>query len=114
MLNFPKRGEIWLASFNPGRGSEQKGTRPALVIQNDVGNEFSSTTIIAAISSNIKNYPFIVLLDERTTGLEKVSIVNLSQILTIDKKRLLKKIGQVNELTMSAVNQAIKISFALP
>lgn len=52
-----KRGEIWLVNFNPSRGSEQKGIRPALIIQNDTGNQYASTTIIAEITTTLKKYP---------------------------------------------------------
>jgi len=58
MMNyFPKRGEIWLVNWNPPRGSEQVGKRPAVIIQNDIGNEKSPTTIVAAISSTVKLFP---------------------------------------------------------
>jgi mRNA interferase MazF len=57
---FPRRGEIWLVNFNPARGSEQKGMRPALIIQNDIGNEVSPITIVAASSTSIKIYPINV------------------------------------------------------
>ncbi|MBI3753525.1 MAG: type II toxin-antitoxin system PemK/MazF family toxin, partial [Deltaproteobacteria bacterium] len=59
-----KRGEIWLVNFNPGRGSEQKGIRPALIIQNDTGNQYASTTIIAAITTTLKKYPVTVIIDK--------------------------------------------------
>jgi mRNA interferase MazF len=54
-----RRGEVWLVDFSPGRGSEQQGSRPALVIQNDVGNEYAATTIVAAITSTIRIYPVL-------------------------------------------------------
>ena len=54
ILPWPRRGEVWLVNFNPGRGSEQQGIRPALIIQNDVGNRHAATTIVAAISATIK------------------------------------------------------------
>ena len=62
---FPRRGEVWTVNFHPGRGSERRGTRPALVIQNDVGNEHAATTIVAAITSTLKLYPVTVPLHER-------------------------------------------------
>lgn len=58
----PRRGEVWLVNFSPGRGSEQRGIRLALVIQNDVGNQYAATTIVAAITSTIKIYPVTVAL----------------------------------------------------
>ncbi len=59
-LPTPRRGEVWMANFSPGRGSEQRGIRPALVIQNNVGNQYAATTIVAAITSTIKIYPVTV------------------------------------------------------
>jgi mRNA interferase MazF len=109
-----KRGDIYMVDFNPARGSEQAGYRPALIIQNDVGNKYSSTTIVATITTAThKGYPFSVKLLAREGNLEKDSIVNLSQILTIDKERLVRKIGNLNPDIMEKVNNAIKISLGL-
>lgn len=79
-----RRGEVWLVNFNPGRGSEQKGVRPSLVIQNDVGNQYASTTIVAAITTTLKKYPVTVLLDPQEGGIKEPSMVNLAQLLTIE------------------------------
>lgn len=65
----PRRGEMWLVNFSPGRGSEQRGIRPALVIQSDVGNQYAATTIVAAITSTIKIYPVTVALKKGEGGL---------------------------------------------
>jgi mRNA interferase MazF len=83
-----KRGEVWMVNFSPGRGSEQKGNRPALIIQNDVGNQYASTTIVAALTTTIKKYPVTVLIPEGKGGLKEHSMVNLAQRLTVDKERL--------------------------
>lgn len=107
------RGEIWLVNFDPGRGSEQEGIRPALIIQNDVGNQYASTTIIAAITSTIKKYPVTVFLDSKEGGLKRPSMINLTQLLTIDRTRLMKKIGPIKEARMQEVDEAIKISLGL-
>ena len=107
------RSEVWLVNFNPGRGNEQKGIRPALIIQNDTGNEYASTTIIAAITTTRKKYPVTVLLNRMEGGLKKESMVNLAQILTIDQTRLLKRLGSVSPETMSQVDYAIRISLGL-
>jgi mRNA interferase MazF len=107
------RGEIWLVNFNPGRGSEQQGIRPALIIQNDLGNQYASTTIVIAITSTIKKYPVTVLLDHNTEGLDRPSMANCAQLLTIDKARLIKKFGQVDEKKLKEINDALKISLAL-
>lgn len=113
MNNFPGRGEIWLVNWNPARGSEQKGKRPALIIQNDIGNEKASTTIVAAISSSVRLYPMNVKIEPYESGLQNTSIVKTSQILTISKMRLEKKLGQLDSGKMEAVNQAIKLSLGL-
>ncbi|MHB8104293.1 MAG: type II toxin-antitoxin system PemK/MazF family toxin [Dehalococcoidales bacterium] len=109
-----KRGEIYWVEWNPARGSEQSGLRPALVIQNDVGNRFSPTTIIAALTTtDIKTYPFTVKITAKESSLPKDSMVNLSQMLTIDKIRLTDKCGELNEAKMVEVNEAIKASLGI-
>lgn len=108
-----KRGEIWLVNFNPGRGSEQKGIRPALIIQNDTGNQYASTTVIAAITTTLKKYPVTVIIDKGTGGLKESSMVNLAQVLTIDKERLIKRIGQLGADKMQEIDEAIRISLAV-
>ncbi len=113
MSGFPKRGEVWLANWNPGRGSEQRGIRPALVIQNDIGNEKAPTTIVAAISSSVKLYPMNVLIEPPEGGLTQPSIVKTSQILTISKERLERRLGNLSSQKMKEVDQAIKLSLAL-
>jgi len=106
----PRRGEVWLVNFNPGRGSEQRGTRPALVIQNDTGNIYSSTTIVAAITSTIKEFPVTVVLSAGEGGLKQHSMVNLAQLLTIDKGRLQKRLGDLSDAVMEKVNEAVRVS----
>jgi mRNA interferase MazF len=92
--DFPVRGEVWLVNWNPAGGSEQAGKRPALVIQNDIGNEKASTTIVAAISGSVKIYPMNVKIDPPEGGLERYSIVKTSQILTVSKERLEKNLAK--------------------
>jgi mRNA interferase MazF len=113
MKGFPKRGEIWLVNWNPTRGSEQAGRRPALVIQNDIGNEKAPTTIVAAISSSVKVYPMNVRINPPEGGLDQPSIIKTSQILTISKKRLEKRLGRISEDSLDEVDRAIKLSLAL-
>ncbi len=113
MKHFPRRGEVWLVNWNPARGSEQAGQRPALVIQNDIGNERASTTIVAAISSSVKIFPMNVKIEPPEGGLDFSSIVKTSQILTVDKKRLERKIGQLGKEKMEEINQALKLSLDL-
>ena len=108
-----RRGEIWVVNFNPGRGSEQKGIRPALVLQNDVGNVHAATTIVAAITTTTKKYPVTVLLGGDEGGLKDASMVNLAHLLTIDKTRLRKRLGALSTNRMSDVDEAIRVSLGL-
>lgn len=109
-----KRGEIYLVDWSPGRGSEQTGSRPAIVLQNDTGNKFSSTTIVAAVTTaSGKTYPFQVYLKPEECGLDKSSTVLLEQILTVDKRRLVKKIGQVSTEKLYEIEKAVHNSLGL-
>jgi len=108
-----KRGEIWWVNFNPGRGNEQKGIRPGLIIQNDIGNQYGSTTIVAAVTTTIKKYPVTVLIDQGEDGLKESPMVNLAQVLTIDKGRLIKKLGKLREDKMCEIDESIKISLGI-
>ncbi len=109
-----KRGEIYWVDWNPGRGSEQSGLRPALIIQNDVGNKYSPTSIVAALTTAIvKPYPFTVRVTARESGLPKDSTVNLAVIMTLDKARLTDKCGKLSEAKLIEVNEAIKASLGM-
>lgn len=111
----PKRGEVYLVSFDPTIGSEIQKTRPALVLQNDVANEYSSITIVAAITSKFDEnlYPTEVLIEPPEGGLSVKSVALLNQIRSIDKQRLIKKLDKLTEATMGQVDQAIQISLGL-
>src|SRR3990172_8975817 len=94
-ISFPRRGEVYLVEFDPARGHEIQKTRPALVIQNDIGNQYSSITIVAAITSRIagKLYPVEVVLEPTpSSGLSGRSSVRLDQIRSVDKTRLIKRL----------------------
>ncbi len=109
-----KRGEVYLVNWNPGRGSEQTGIRPAVIIQNDVGNKFSPTTIVAACSTAItKPFPFIVKIAAKESGLDRDGAINLAQIMTIDKDRLQRKIGELSANKVAELNKAIINSLGL-
>lgn len=110
-----KRGYIFFADLSPVVGSEQGGVRPVLVIQNDVGNKYSPTVIIAAITSQIEKakLPTHVEVDAKAYGLEKDSVILLEQIRTIDKQRLQDKVTELDDRVMQKVSQAIKISLGL-
>ena len=110
-----KRGDIFYADLSPVVGSEQGGTRPVLVVQNDVGNKYSPTVIAAAITSKINKakLPTHIEIDAARYGLNKDSVILLEQVRTIDKKRLREKIGRLDEVQMVKVNDALSISFGL-
>lgn len=109
-----RRGEIYGVDWNPSRGSEQAGERPALIIQNDIGNKFSPTTIVASCSTAFeKSYPFLVSITAKESGLPKDSKVNLSAIMTIDKSRLGSKCGILSKDKMAEIDKAIRHSLAL-
>lgn len=111
----PKRGEIYLVNFDPTVGSEVKKTRPALVLQNNVANRYSPVVIVAALSSHVaqKIYPTEVLIEHPEGGINNRSAILLNQIRTIDKQRLVKKLGMLNSNTMDCVNRALQISLGL-
>lgn len=109
-----KRGDIYYADLNPVVGSEQDGVRPVLIVQNDVGNKYSSTIIGLAITSKMKvNLPTHILIKGYKYGLPKDSIILAEQIRTLDKTRLKNKIGHLDKKTMEKVKEALKISFNL-
>ena len=111
-----KRGEVYYAALDPVVGSETGKTRPVLIVQNDVGNQYSPTTIVAVIteySEKKATYPICVVID-KDSGLKKNSIVNLSQIRTLDKTRLTgAKLATLPDELMEKVDTALKHSLAL-
>lgn len=110
-----KRGDIVLTNLEPTKGSEQGKTRPCLVIQNDLGNRVSPTTIIAAITSKTeKEYPFMVYVQEGEGNLPKDSTILCNQIRTVSiLHRIIKKIGTLKPSTMRKVDTALKASLEL-
>lgn len=111
-----KRGDIFYADLSPVVGSEQGGTRPVLIVQNDTGNKHSPTVIAAAITSqtNKAKLPTHIELTGKSVGLTKDSVVLLEQIRTIDKRRLREHMGRLDEGMMNQVDNAIAVSFGLP
>ncbi len=109
------RGDVCLVGFDPAVGSEIKKTRPAIIIQNDTANRFSPVTIVAAITSKFddKLYPTEVLIQAGEAGLKQDSVVVLDQIRTIDKTRIIKKLGRVTAFTLKRTDTALKISVGL-
>ena len=110
-----KRGDVFYADLSPVIGSEQGGVRPVLVIQNDIGNKYSPTIIVAAITSQINKakLPTHVEISAPEYGLPKDSVVLLEQVRTIDKKRLREKTGRFNDEMMVKVDDCLKISLGL-
>ncbi|MDW0118064.1 type II toxin-antitoxin system PemK/MazF family toxin [Sporosarcina thermotolerans] len=110
-----KRGDVFFADLSPVVGSEQGGTRPVLVIQNDIGNRFSPTVIVAAITAQIQKakLPTHVEIKAERYGFERDSVILLEQVRTIDKSRLTDKITHLDEIVMEQVDEALEISFGL-
>ena len=110
-----KRGDMFYANLSPVKGSEQGGVRPVLIIQNNIGNKYSPTVIVAAITSKINKgkLPTHVELDTTHYKIPKNSVILLEQIRTIDKTRLEEKIGTLDERTMERVNRALAISLGI-
>lgn len=110
-----KRGDIFYADLSPVIGSEQGGVRPVIVVQNDIGNKYSPTVIVSAITSQINKakLPTHIEINAEEYGLPKDSVVLLEQIRTIDKKRLREKIGHFDDEMMERVNECLKISLGL-
>jgi len=110
-----KRGDVYYADLSPVIGSEQGGVRPVLIVQNDIGNRYSPTVIVSAITSQINKakLPTHIEISSEDFSLPKDSVVLLEQIRTIDKKRLKEKIGRFDKNLMGVVDDCLKISFGL-
>lgn len=110
-----KRGDVFFADLSPVVGSEQGGVRPVLVIQNDIGNRFSPTVIVAAITAQIQKakLPTHVEIEAKLHGFDRDSVILLEQIRTIDKQRLTDKITHLDEEMMDRVNESLQISLGL-
>ena len=110
-----KRGDIYYADLSPVVGSEQGGMRPVLIVQNDTGNRYSPTVIVAAITSQTgkAKLPTHIDLAAQNSGLTRDSVVLLEQIRTLDKRRLREKMGRVDKELMDKIDAAIAVSFGL-
>ena len=110
-----KRGDIFYADLSPVVGSEQGGTRPVLIIQNDTGNKHSPTVIAAAITSQTgkAKLPTHISIAGGSVVLTKDSIVLLEQVRTIDKRRLREHMGRLDEKQMNQIDTAIAVSLGL-
>ena len=110
-----RRGEIYYADLSPVVGSEQGGVRPVLVVQNDIGNKYSPTVIVAAITSQCtkSKLPTHIEINAKECGLSKNSVVLVEQMRTLDKSRLKEKIGELGLQYMNFVDDAIQVSLGL-
>ena len=112
----PRRGDLYVVDWNPARGSEQAGRRPALVVSNDMGNLAAPTVIVVAVTSRLTErlYPFQVRVSLSTrTGLASESLVNCAQFITISKHRLERRIGVLPPDLMRAVDAALLVALGL-
>ena len=122
-----RRGEIYWLEFDPVKGSEQGGPRPALVVQNDLGNQFSATTVVAAISRTVpaRPYPFVVAITPAQSGLAEPSVVNSAQLATVQQsgpssqlraprgETQVRPVGRLDEETMRQVDAALRYNLGL-
>ena len=110
-----KKGDLYFADLSPVVGSEQGGVRPVLVVQNDVGNKYSPTIIVAAVTSQTSKakLPTHVELTASQGGLSKNSVVLLEQLRTIDKQRLKERIGSLSDSQMPVVDAALGVSLGI-
>src|SRR2546421_8837755 len=112
----PRRGEIWDVNWSPGRGAEQQGVRPALIIQNDRGNASLSypLTIVASMSRTERELPLHVrITPSEENGLTDFTDVKCEQVMTIEKSRLIRLRGSISSEELSRVDTALKVSLSL-
>jgi mRNA interferase MazF len=113
---FPRRGTVYWLNFDPSTGHEMSGPHPCVIVQNDVGNQHSSLTIVAAVTSNLRAaaLPVCVLVKAGEGGLAKDSIIHCGHVYTVDKNRLGTKIGELSDVVLAEVNKALARSLGLP
>ena len=112
----PRRGEIYLVALDPTVGHEIKKTRPALVIQNDVTNEYSGTTIVAPMTSTVRlplSPTHVLIAEGAPSGLELTSVAQIEQIRTVDRRRLIKQIGHLDPKAIPQLDEAIVVTLGL-
>jgi len=114
-MNFPRRGEIYWLDFSPSTGAEMQVLHPALIVQNDIGNQVSALTIVAAITANLRvaELPVGVRIDPEESGLPRPSVVHLGHIYTVDKRRLGRRVGQLSAEVMRQIDRAVQVSLGL-
>jgi len=111
----PKRGEVYLVNFDPTIGAEIRKTRPALIVQNDIANRHSPVTVVCAITSQYEEplYPTETLLSPPEGGMKLQSVALANQIRSVDRQRLVKRLGAVRPETMQRVDRALRLSLGL-
>lgn len=107
------KGELYYADLKEGVGSEQSGSRPVLILQNNIGNRFSPTVIVAPITTSVSKHRIPTHVTITGFGLKTESTVLLEQIKTIDKKRLSGYIGKIDKHTFKNIEKAIKVSLGM-
>ncbi|MGN1343970.1 MAG: type II toxin-antitoxin system PemK/MazF family toxin [Traorella sp.] len=107
------RGDVYYADLMGGMGSEQKGVRPVVIVQNNMGNKHSTTLIIVPISKKLSKPPLPTHVIFQDENLDYISMILCEQVRTIDKKRLKSKITHLSPLIIQQVDQALKISLNL-
>jgi len=114
-VNYPRRGEVYLVNFDPMIGAEIRKTRPALILQNDIANRHSPLTIVSALTSQFEEplYPTEVLLKAGEGGTSKDSVILLNQIRSVDKRRLVRRLGTLSPESMQRVHRSLQISLGL-
>lgn len=110
----PKRGEIWVVNLDPTIGREIKKTRPCLIMQSDLINESLRTTMVAPITSTVKeNWPFAITFEKGEGGLKNKSMALFNQIKTTDTVRFVKKLGKISEEKLKQAENALLLSFQI-
>lgn len=112
-MDYPKRGSVYLINFEPTIGAEIKKTRPAVIISNNVANQYSSIVIVAAITGRGKPKFDEVSIKPPEGGISKPSVIQPNQIRSIDKRRLVKKLGDLSKKTVQALDVALQITLGL-
>lgn len=115
MMGYPKKGEIYLVNFDPIIGHEAKKKRPALILSNNIHNQYSPLVTVAPLSSNTnKVYPFEVYVTKKSTGLNENSKIMIIHLRSVDKKRLINKIGDIEDKEiLNKINKVISEHFSL-
>jgi mRNA interferase MazF len=114
-VSFPRRGEVYWLDFAPATGQEMTGMHPCVVVQNDIGNQHSALTIVVAITSNLRvaALPVGVMLEAGEGGLNRDSVAHCGHIYTVDKERLVQRLGQLAPARLGEIDRALARSLGL-